>query len=253
MNLRALIICLICVAMPDHSKAQSQDDLDRKAMIEALDAAATPAQLSRKARSIEQLKSMDIPVLDSLPVIAGVSDSTRRSSAEVAERALALMLVALKGETLDQQLVDHATQHFEARSYFTPRERAFMQDLDVDPQTRAAMTWRYESVAVLLWSLHLLDDLPPPDTIIDASLLGDIFRELGPRGLKDQARLRPQSQILEAADLAYRINWAAVQARVSDTPMPDALHPSIAHERHYALNWLYGYADLSWDDMRTDT
>lgn len=251
--MRFILSCLMLVLMTDPAQPQSQDDLDRKAMIEALDATATDAQRARKARSNETLQAMGIPTLDSLPVIAGLSDAKRRSSTEVAERALALMLVALKGETLDQEMVDYAIDQFGAANYFTPKERRFIASNDVDPQTRTEMTWRYESAAVLLWSLHLLDELPPPDTIIDASLLGDIFRELGADGLIQQARLRPQSQILEAADLAYRMNWAAVEARVSDDPMPEALHPGITYERHYTLNWLYGYADLSWDDMRTDT
>ncbi|MFK7939897.1 MAG: DUF4272 domain-containing protein [Roseovarius sp.] len=251
--LRFLTIAAMLVCMTGPAHTQSQNDIDRKAMIESMDDTATEGQLARKARSIKTLQSMGVPVLDTLPVIAGLPDAKRRSSTEVANRALALMIVALKGETLDQDLVNAVIGQYDAQALFTPRELAFITARQVDDQTRADMTWRYESVAVLLWALGFLDELPPPDTIIDASVLGNIFSELGPDGLRGQARLRPQTQILDAADLAYRMNWAAVDARVSNEATPKGLHPGITYERHYALNWLYGYADLPWDDMRTDT
>ncbi len=252
-KLQIMMACAIVLGMTGPTHSQSENDLERKEMIEALEANATEGQLARKAQSMDQLTAMGIPVLENLPVIAGLSDTTRRSNEEVAERAMGLMIIALKGETLDQDLVDAVIGQYEADEYFTPKELAFLTDPYPDEQTRVEMTWRYEGVAVLLWALGFLDELPPPDTIFDAGMLGNVFRELGPDGLKREARLRPQSQILETADMAYRLNWAAVNARVSDKPMPEGLHPGITYERHYALNWLYGYAGLAWDDMRTDT
>lgn len=44
-----------------------------------------------------------------------------------------------------------------------------------------------------------------------------------------------------------------MDARVGGKPAPKGLHPGIVYERHYALNWLIGYAGLGWDDLRTDT
>ena len=103
-----------------------------------------------------------------------------------------------------------------------------------------------DALPVLLWATGFLQRLPHPDQIIDAGRLGDIFRKNGPDGLRKKARLRPQSKLLDAADLAYRMNWAAVNARVTGQSPPPGLHPGIAYERHYAFNWLYGHMGLSW-------
>ncbi len=68
-----------------------------------------------------------------------------------------------------------------------------------------------------------------------------------------QAKLRPQAELLDAADLIYRTHWAVRQARLDGEPSPAGLDPGVVHERHYALNWLIGYAGQAWDDMSTDT
>ena len=71
--------------------------------------------------------------------------------------------------------------------------------------------------------------------------------------MRAKARLRPQAEILDAADLIYRYNWAATDARINGRSAPAGLDGSVIYERHYALNWLIGYLDLPWDDISTDT
>ncbi len=235
------------------ARAQSADDLARKAQIEALSVAPLPEQLERKARSLARLHEMNVPVLDSLPVIAPEAQTLRRSDHEVAGRALALMIVALKGETGDQELTLQVIDQYAAQAYFTPGERAFIADPAPSEQIRIEMTWRYEAAYTLLWALGFFDDLSPPDRIVDAAVLGTLFRELGVEAYLQEARLRPQAELLDMTDLTYRLDWAAVNARVNGKAPPAALHPGIVYERHYALNWLYGYAGLGWDEMRTDT
>lgn len=251
--MRLILIILACLGLSAPAYSQSSEDLDRKAKIEAMDASATEEQRQRKARSIKRLEKMRIPVLDSLPVIASEAEALRRTDREVIERALALMIVALKGETGDQALVDTVIAQYGAQGLFTPRERALLRKRNPTQQERAEMTWRYESVAVLLWATGHLKRLPPPGQIIDAAELGNIFRTQGGDGIRHTARLRPQAKLLDAADLAYRMNWAAVDARVNGALPPEGLHPGITYERHYAFNWLIGYMGLTWDKMRTDT
>ncbi|MEO1138653.1 MAG: DUF4272 domain-containing protein [Pseudomonadota bacterium] len=250
--MRYVLAFLLIVGTPMAAHSQSETDLVRKAYIEAIATNPTKEQLERKARSEAVLHDLGVPVLDSLPVIADEARSTRRTSRAVAERALALMIVAVKGETRDQALVDTVIGQYDAADLFTPQEQVFIEDPEPAEDVLISMSWRYESVAVLLWSIGLIEDLPATDQIIPAGDLGNIFRQLGPEGLYAAANLRPQSELLDAADLAYRINWAATDARVNALPAPAGVDPSIAFERHYAFNWLYGYAGLAWDDMKTD-
>jgi hypothetical protein len=67
------------------------------------------------------------------------------------------------------------------------------------------------------------------------------------------ATLRPVAEVLDEADLIYRYDWAVVDARINNKPVPLGVDPGVVQERHYALNWLIGYMDQDWDDVSTDT
>lgn len=241
------------VAADTSTKEPSEAELARKSYIESVSADPTEEQLARKARSIAEIAQLGLPYSENLPVIEDEAGALRRSDEEVAARALAVMITAVKGETRDQALVESVIEQYGAWEFFSPEERDFIETAELPNEAYVQMSWRYESVAVLLWAIGLIDELPAPDQIIDAAMLGSVFRELGAEGLIQKAKLRPQSEILDAADLAYRLHWAAVEARVKSVAPPDGLHPGIAYERHYALNWLIGYAGLDWDNMATDT
>ncbi|WP_306115478.1 MULTISPECIES: DUF4272 domain-containing protein [unclassified Roseovarius] len=251
--MRQLLLGVLMGLLAVPAAAQSADDLDRKALIEELDRSPNAEQLARKARSVELLRAKGIPVLDSLPVIVDEDRSLRRTKKEVAERALALMIAAVKGETGDQALIDTLIDQYDAGALFTLAERAFINDPNPSEQMRVEMSWRYEGVHTLLWALGFYDALMPPDQIVDVYEMGTLLRDLGPDGLRRKAQLRPQAAVLDMTDLVYRMNWAAVEARVNGEPVPAGIHPGIVYERHYALNWLIGYAGLGWDEMRTDT
>lgn len=226
---------------------------ERRAMVEALKENPSPEQLARKGRSSRILTDLGVPQSPRLPVIAAEAQTLRRTSDEVAKRALALMIVAVKGETRDQSLTENVIAQYGAMEVFTPAEWAFIRDPNPPEQRYVEMTWRYEGAYVLLWATGFFDELARADQIVDASVLGNLFFELGTEGLLAGARLRPQAELLDMADLAYRMDWAVTEASINNRPPPAGLHPGIVYERHYALNWLYGYAGLSWDDMRTDT
>jgi Domain of unknown function (DUF4272) len=183
-------------------------------------ATAQDEAAARKAQSIAQLQAEGVPVLDSLPVIETQTTSLRRTEEEVIRRTIALAIVAVKGETGDHDLGQALIAQFAATGFFTPKEQAFMDNPTPDAPARIAMTWRYEGVHVMLWALSIYPDLGRPDQITDVPLLADTLRELGPEGLRAKAMLRPQADLLNAADLIYRYNWAVVQARLdgSDTP-----------------------------------
>ncbi len=172
---------------------------------------------------------------------------------EVVERTIALAIVAVKGETGDHALAQSLISQFEAEGYFTPAERAFIENPEPSENDRNQFVWRYEAVHVLLWAMGIYDKIGHPDTLTDVSLLAVTLRDLGLEGLRKRAQLRPQSEILDAADSIYRYHWAVVDARVNGGPVPPTLDPGVVYERHYTLNWLIGYESQSWDEISTDT
>ena len=207
----------------------------------------------RKARSMAILQEQAVPTIDHLPLLESEPETIRRTSDAVVERAIALVIVAVKGETRDDQLVQNIIRQFGAEAFFTPDEQAYLNDPDPAEQSHIQFVWRYESAFVMLWALGFYDELPRPDSIVDVGQMVAIFRENGTDGLRKVAQLRPQSDLLDAADLAYRYHWAVIDARVNGLRIPDWMEGGVIYERHYALNWLIGAQDAPWDDVSTDT
>lgn len=121
----------------------------------------------------------------------------------------------------------------------TAKPRQFPVLVRLDGQ----IAWRHECFWVILWALGYIDELGRPDTICDVKRAVSILRVNGSDGFLKNANLRPQSEILDAADLIFRYHWAVVDARVNQRDAPAGLD----------LNWLVGYMDQEWDDVSTDT
>lgn len=208
---------------------------------------------SRKERSVATLKAENVPFIEHLPFIETETESKRRTTEEVALRAMALCIVAVKGEGLEQEIVDKLVQDFRLTSVFTPAERAFIADPSPTERDRIQFAWRYECYWVMLWSLGFVDELGRPDKMCDVKLAVSILRDNGRERFLEKSKLRAQAEILDANDLIYRYHWAVTDARINNRNAPSGLDGGVVMEQHYALNWLVGYMDQEWDDVSTDT
>src|SRR5262249_39190586 len=139
-------------------------------------------------------------------------------------------------------------KEFSAQRFLSPKESAFLADPGPSQQQLADFAWGYENVHVSLWALGYLPELKPPDQIADVPHEARLIRERGPGGFVKGAKLRPLPEILDQADLYYRIHWAVTELRVNGK-QSDRANPEIVMERHRALNWLIRYMNQSWDDV----
>lgn len=231
-------------------------DLDVVVDADLLDqhTAVTELGLARKARSEAALKKRLVPLNKKLPPIASEEAVTIRSIEDVAQRALALMLVAVKGEGLEDKIVQRILEDYGIAPFLSPAELAFIQDTAPSQQDRVNFTWRYEALATMLWALGYEAGLDFPDTICDVGACVTTIRESGGyAGFLAGAKLRTPTEILDARDLIYRLHWAVVDARLRGQAAPNDMEAGVVYERHYALNWLTGYLDQDWDDVSTDT
>ena len=140
-----------------------------------------------------------------------------------------------------------------AKRTLSPKESAFVLDAQPDKVTRIQFAWQYECLGVMLWALGYSAELGRPDRIVDVRRIVSIMKEKAPIRLREEARLRSISELLDEADLIYRYHWACVDARVNGAPPPRGLDCGVVLERHRALNWLIGYQGQAWDDVTTDT
>jgi hypothetical protein len=215
--------------------------------------------LARRARSIEILKGEGVPFTEHLPAIEDEFESTRRTTEDVAKRAIALCLVAIKGEGVEESFWKAQIEQFGEPSGFpgdfTPKELAFIHNMTPSRRDLAQFSWRYECFWVMLWALGFVGKLGRPDQQCKVSIAYSFLKSRGREGFFKDAKLRSQAEILDEADLIYRYHWAVVDARINRREIPPwlAAGAGVVMERHYSLNWLVGYMDQAWDDVTTDT
>jgi hypothetical protein len=209
--------------------------------------------LQRKARSMAALRKEAVPVIEHLPVIVDSRLATIRTKDTIAQRAIAICLTAVKGEGLDQATVDGLVKKYGAESLFSPKEAAFIHNPAPSQQDRIQFAWRYEDFWVLLWALGYVDNLDRPDSICDVKKAIVFLRDRTTAEFIRDAKLRDINEILDQADLIFRYDWAAVNARLKGQKAPAGLDGEVVQERHYVLNWLVGYMNQKWDDISTDT
>lgn len=227
---------------------------ERKKIIENFEnQEPTTEQERRKKQSIAYCQEHEVPVLQSLPVIQCEEQTELRSQADVLYRCLCLMCLGLKSEGLEDHYLIQFIEKHDLKDHFTPMEVDYITNPNPDPQENTNANWRYEGANTLLWALGFIDKLPFPSQICNVKDDVSIVFNRTPEQFDQEAKLRSKSEILDQADLIYRLDWACVDARVNQKETPADMNPSVVYERHYTLNWLINYAHADWDTVSTDT
>jgi len=180
------------------------------------------------------------------------------------QRAAALFAVALYSEVMLSEgsgreealfYFNKMEQLYEVESFMTPGEKAYIDNPNPEEQECIQFGWRYECVGVLLWAAGVVDDLPYPSEIVDVPVIAAIFwQHKGIGELLSKGFPRPQSEILDAADITLRYDWACVEARIHGKEAPASLNGGVVMERHYAFNWIIGAnGGADWDDIQPNT
>lgn len=215
----------------------------------------------RQARSEEELNQFGIRTPATLPPVVSEIDVVLRSAPEVARRALALFVVALRAESLmcpELAVADLREKRPLALRALTPKEQAFLNDAAPDQQQITNFAWRYEALCLLAWALGLLEVLCYPSETCDVGILSKTFLEVDEEALVKNAKLLPTETLLDALDLHFRLHWV-VRQRQQDGKPPNGetggsdLDPGVVLERHHALNWLVQHKGAEWDDVQTPT
>lgn len=210
----------------------------------------------RKTASQRRLEAEGISVPAHLPTILDEEEVELRSPAEVANRALALFIVALRAESLGSGDPIPVSEIEERQPFgfgaLSPLEREFMTSQAPPEQAIVEMSWRYEALQTLLWSLGLCE-LPPATEIAEVSTLVGMMMEIEEEELTARANLRLPTILLDTLDLHFRYHWAVRQARLEERDPPGGLDAGVVLERHYALNWLVRFEGAEWDDIDTPT
>ncbi len=205
----------------------------------------------RKGRTMKLMADKQFKPMAELPMIIADEQVQLRDATEVAKRAICLCALAAESEAgSDFDAIEFLKKHklFESLS---PQEVAFLKNKKRTTQENSTMTWRYEALHVLLWSLGQVDDAGFPDSQSDAKQSLKIVLDDPQKLLKDPS-LRPTADILDQADLLYRCMWICRDAQGNRKPLK-GLSNSVVYERLYALNWLIRHGNADWDNVQTDS
>ena len=225
---------------------------------------APPEAVERRNKSMALLRDKHIYVTPWLPLLWERAEEPGRTLEEVCGRAAALLVVSLYSECRlgehmsyeeSREFVDPIIEGYGAEGFFSPDEKAYLDDPNSDEKTQIQYAWQYENLWVMEWALGLTDDLFWPTRICDVPESVRIMREYPTmEELTAAARLRPRKELLDQADLIYRLHWACVDARVMNMPAPQELEEGVVMERHRALFWLAGCDEMcGWDDVDLST
>ena len=219
---------------------------------------------ARMERSAAILKEEGVPYNQYLPPVTE-SEAKLKTPEEIAQRLFAVYGVCVHSEMLGSGMTRKDSKTYlkkiddilggRLKGSLSPEERAFLKLKKPDQLSIAKFGWRYECCHVLMWALGMTDELDCPDQICDVSAMGEIiWRQESLKGFLERTKPRTRDEIMDAADLTLRYDWACVDARIKQQEPPAYLNDEVVVERHYAFNWLIGaYGDAGWDDISTDT
>ena len=213
-------------------------------------------QIERKAQNEEILERENIKINRYLPSIESERETTIRTAKEIAERVSVLAVTNLVAfsSISSEEAVDYL-QNYKLWPFTTNGEKEFLANPTEDKKRYE--TWKCEGIWTLMWALKKVDALDFPNEFCN---LENISEENYPVG-KDKDpfefintvyEVRSKKEILDAADLYYRYNWACVDERINGRQIEN-INPGIVYERQYALNWLINYMDQDWDNVTCDT
>lgn len=220
----------------------------------------TPVQLTRRNENMKFLFDKRIYVAE-LPVNDDDEQVNIREKEEVVKRTLGTLAVSLYSEALlnpsEQMEVPEAREFVmdvlkdygitELDQVMTPDELEYFYDDQSDERTRIDFSWHYEHLYALEWALGL-DDWTEPLDICNVSKSVRTLRELGIyEDICKAVQMRSKKEILDKADLVYRMDWACVDARIHGMKSPGGMEPGVVQARHKTLNWLINFGDADWD------
>lgn len=199
----------------------------------------------RKIKNEKRLSDFGIPYNTSLPVIEVEAEVKLRTLEEVVNRLLALELVVMVADGASR--TEMRSKYADYLPFLSQVERNFVMG-EHDEDMANQMMFRLTAIDVLHWLLGLVHELEMPYMV--GTQLEFLIDRHSREQIIEESELRPVSEILDEADLAYRTHWVSEEARINGYQSPHVTG-DVTYERLYTFNWLIGAED--WDDVRTDT
>lgn len=221
----------------------------------------------RKESSEKVLAKHKVMINPNLPRIENEDEAKIKSPEEIVKRAvtafitvqIAIDICNNNGALESVEFFTPILERFGLMSELTEDEKIYFDKAKCDdiPQDAAyQMQWRLEMCVPLFWACGFWKKLDYPDEMTDTvklTILIDSCKNFDE--LMSHVKMRSASEILDSADLLFRMDWACVEARIkNDTGIMGDLFPDVVVEQHKGVNWLIGaYGAENWDTVAPHT
>jgi hypothetical protein len=208
----------------------------------------------RKEKTETYLTNLNVPINPHLPLIEEESEAVIRSGQDIARRILILTYLNVVQEGGDKKEIIAFLKNEGLWNDVSEDEKELLKKTKLTKQDKINLSWRSEGVWLMLWAINKVGELEMPTT---QCTINEILCRLpgfltSTKEFIETATVRPTAEILDMADLLYRMHWSTRQAGLDANEAPADLDDSIVYERHYAINWITYYEE-NWDDVTTDT
>jgi hypothetical protein len=214
----------------------------------------------RRAASEALLRDYGIAINPNLPSIDGDEDVSLRSADALWQRLVALWGVVGAAMLRRNAFFKEYFSADERRALLSNDEAAFLFN-DAPPEEDVIrFSWRLEALMFLAWCGGLVDDPGLPVKPSSAEAILPLYpHDMGEAAmLRDALRPRSKEEILDKADLLYRLHWAVRDAHLNgrepEVGINARINPGVVLEWHHAVNWMTRYdGEDDWDAVSTDT
>jgi hypothetical protein len=176
----------------------------------------------RKATSESKLRALGVPINEHLPMIESEDEVELRLPDEVLRRLVALWSVVDKAFLgSESECANYIATH-EMQPWLSNVERAYLFNRQPDERDGIHFSWQLEALYFIAWCAGLLDCSEVPNEESSVKSILDLF-PVGseqPDRLCAAIRLRDKSEILDRADLLYRLHWAVRNAKLAGSGAP---------------------------------
>jgi hypothetical protein len=201
--------------------------------------------LERKQNTEELLKEFNIILKDQLPPLEEETDVVLRSAQEVGKRIIILTYLSCAGqqEYLREEIIEFLKKE-NIWDAVSPQEQIFFTKTELSEDDKTSIAWRSEAILFLLWTIEKVETLGLPTEEVDVNEMVNVlpvfFKFSGE--FINTSMLRPVGEILDQADLAFRLQWASREADTNNFPF----NGGVLYERYHAANWV-ARIEPEWD------
>lgn len=211
---------------------------------------------ARKAANEAVLQELGIGVNPQLPMLDEDDEVTLRTEEQVWRRLVALWGVVSTAMLRQNSFFKEYFASEERRSMLSNDEAAFLFTDTPAEEDIIRFSWRLEGLVFLAWCAGLVDELGLPAAPSSAEAILPLYpHDLAEAStLRAAIRLRGKAEILDRADLLYRLHWAVRDAKLKGSEPPPGINPGVVLEWHHAVNWMIRDGEQDdWDAVSTDT